>query len=123
MLASVPVHGALPLTLRLARRHPITFARVSTTINLAPWVKTEAVVRDLFVTPANPDDVVRRCHQRVSNESYLDLLGLVRLRPSRVTTPVLVFGAQQDRIISVMRLCAPPAPTAPPRRSCPAATT
>ena len=103
LLASVPVHGALPLTLRVARRHLVTFAKVTTTLNLAPWVKTEALVRDLFFTPNTPDDVVRRCHQRVGNESfraYLDLLGLIRLGPARVSTPVLVLGAEQDGLIA-----------------------
>jgi hypothetical protein len=44
---------------------------------------------------------VQRCHRRVGNESFracLDLLGLGRLRPARVTTPVL--GAQRDGLFS-----------------------
>jgi pimeloyl-ACP methyl ester carboxylesterase len=107
LLAPVPVHGAIPASLRLARRHPVTFAHVNATLNMAPMVSTEALVRELFFAPDTPDEVVRRCHQRVGNESYrayLDLLGLVRVRPARVTTPVLVLGAERDGIFSVAEM-------------------
>jgi pimeloyl-ACP methyl ester carboxylesterase len=103
LLAPVPVHGAGPATLRIAARHPATVAKVTATQDMAPLVRTEALVRELFLAPDTPDEVVRRCHQRIGNESYrayLDLLGLVRLRPARVTTPVLVIGAEKDGIFT-----------------------
>ncbi len=101
LLAPVPVHGAGPASLRVAGRHPAVFAKVNATLNMAPLVRTEALVRDLFLAPDTDDEVVRACHRRVGNESYrayLDLLGLVRLRPARVTAPVLVIGAESDGI-------------------------
>jgi pimeloyl-ACP methyl ester carboxylesterase len=103
LVAPVPVHGVIPATLRVARRHPVTFARVNATMNMAPLVRTEALVRDLFLAPDTPDEVVRRCHQRVGNESYLaylEMLGVVRARPRRVSTPLLVLGAEQDGIFA-----------------------
>ncbi|HEY2705495.1 MAG TPA: alpha/beta hydrolase [Candidatus Dormibacteraeota bacterium] len=101
LLAPVPVHGAVPASLWVGARHPAVFARVNATLDMGPLVGTEALVRELFLAPDTPDEVVRLCHQRVGNESYrayLDLLGLVRLRPARVTTPMLVLGAEQDGI-------------------------
>jgi pimeloyl-ACP methyl ester carboxylesterase len=103
LVAPVPVHGVIPATLRVARRHPATFARVNATMNMAPLVRTEALVRDLFLAPDTPGEVVRRCHERVGNESYLaylEMLGVVRARPGRVSTPLLVLGAEQDGIFS-----------------------
>lgn len=103
LVAPIPVHGVIPATLRVARRHPATFAKVNATMNMAPLVRTEALVRDLFLAPGTPDEVVRRCHERVGNESYLayiEMLGLVRARPRRVSTPLLVLGAQEDGIFS-----------------------
>ncbi|HEX6492100.1 MAG TPA: alpha/beta fold hydrolase [Candidatus Dormibacteraeota bacterium] len=103
LVAPVPVHGVVPATLRVARRHPATFAKVNATMNMAPLVGTEALVRDLFLAPDTPDEVVRRCHERVGNESYLayiEMLGVVRARPKRVSTPMLVLGADADGIFS-----------------------
>jgi hypothetical protein len=103
LVAPVPVHGAILATLRVARRHPLTFLRVNATMNMAPLVRTEALNREMFFAPDSADEVVRDCHRRIGNESYLaylDLLGLVRLRPSRVSTPMLVLGAERDGIFS-----------------------
>jgi pimeloyl-ACP methyl ester carboxylesterase len=103
LVAPIPVHGVIPATLRVARRHPATFARVNATMNMAPLVGSPELVRELFLAPTSPDDVVRRCHERVGNESYLayiEMLGLVRARPARVSTPVLVVGAESDGIFT-----------------------
>jgi hypothetical protein len=118
LVAPIPVHGAIPATLRVARRHPATFARVNATANMAPLVRTEALVRELFLAPDTPDDVVQRCHQRVGNESYLayvEMLGLVRARPKSVSTPMLVLGAEGDGIFSPREMEKTAAPTAPRR--------
>ncbi len=107
LVAPVPVHGAIPASLRVAAHHPAVFARVNATLNMAPMVRTEALVRELFFTPDAPAEVVRRCHERIGNESYLaylDLLGLVRTRPRKVSTPVLVLGAEGDGIFTVAEI-------------------
>jgi pimeloyl-ACP methyl ester carboxylesterase len=107
LVAPVPVHGAIPASLRVARHHPLVFAKVNATLNMAPMVGTEALVRELFLSPDTPAEVVRRCHQRVGNESYvayLDLLGLVRPKPGKVTTPMLVLGARSDGIFRVSEI-------------------
>ena len=59
LLASVPPRGVLPLTLRVARRHPALFARANATMSLAPLVSTSDLVREPFFSPDMPDDLVR----------------------------------------------------------------
>jgi len=103
LVAPVPSRGALAASLRVGRRHPVTFARVNATMDMQPLVATTALVRELFFTPSTPDDVVRRCHERVGGESYIGYLDMVAFalpRPKRVTTPMLVVGAREDGIFT-----------------------
>jgi surfactin synthase thioesterase subunit len=56
--------------------------------------------RELFFTPQTPADVVDRCHQRLQPESGRVVMDVMSaLRPERVTTPVVVMGAEADTLL------------------------
>jgi pimeloyl-ACP methyl ester carboxylesterase len=98
LLASVPRRGAIPATLRLARREPLTVLRVLTTISMWPIVRSEARARRAFFSPGAPQEIVEATFQRLQNESFRSFVNmLVRPpRPSRVRTPVHVIAAELD---------------------------
>lgn len=101
LLASVPPAGALATTLRLARRHPVQFAKVNLTFSLFPLVSTPQLAREAFFAASLSDDQVLSYAQRLQDESYLGFLDMLALnlpRPKRVKAPMLVLGAAQDTI-------------------------
>lgn len=101
LLASVPPAGALATTLRLARRHPIAFAKVNLTLSLFPLVSTPLLAREAFFAANLNDDQVLSYAKRLQDESYLGFLDMLALnlpRPKRVKAPMLVLGAARDTI-------------------------
>jgi len=101
LLASVPPAGALATTLRLARRHPLQFAKVNLTFSLFPLVSTPQLAREAFFAANLTDDQVLSYAKRLQDESYLGFLDMLALnlpRPKRVKAPMLVLGAAQDTI-------------------------
>jgi pimeloyl-ACP methyl ester carboxylesterase len=104
LMQSVPPTGVLSATLRVARRHPIAFAKVNASLRLAPLVATPELVRDLFFSGSTPDKQVNSYQSRLQDESYLAFLGMLALdlvRTKQVNRiPMLVLGAEDDTIIS-----------------------
>lgn len=101
LLASMPPSGVLRTTLRLLRRHPLRVVWATATLRLSPLVATPRLLRELLFSPDLPEDELRRHAGRLGEESYLafvDMLGLDRPRPHRVTTPLLVLGAANDAL-------------------------
>ena len=100
LLASVPVKGVLATTLRIARRHPVAFAKANLTWSLWPIVATPELAREAFFGGAMADDDVARYHERLQDESYLGYLDMLfRLpKPERIEVPMLVLGGEQDTI-------------------------
>lgn len=107
LLAAVPLRGVLPLTLRVARRHPALFARANATMSLYPLVGTTELVREMFFSSDLPDDLVRDYQARLGDESYLgylDMLAFALPRPSRVRSPLLVVGGEDDAMFTVAQV-------------------
>ena len=104
LMQSVPPTGVLRATLRIARHHPMQFAKVNVSLRLAPLVATPKLVRDLFFSASTPDKQVNTYQQRVQDESYrafLDMLALNLVKPKRVNrVPMLILGAEDDTIFS-----------------------
>jgi len=103
LLAPIPSSSSLAAVFRLATRHPIAFGKACILLRLRPLTATRTLVRDLFFTPQTPDHIVDHCHARLQDESFpafLDTI-LVRPRPRRVRTPVIVLAAGQDAIFTV----------------------
>jgi alpha-beta hydrolase superfamily lysophospholipase len=101
LLASVPPAGVLAATLRIARRHPVAFAKVNLTLSLFPLVATPQLAREAFFSASMPEQRVQAYAKRMQDESYLAFLDMLMLdlpRPQRVTAPMLVMGAARDTI-------------------------
>ena len=107
LLAPVPVGGALGVTLRMIRRHPLAFLKANATLRLWPIVETPELARDAFFADDHPETETDQYWSMLQDESYLAYLDMVafrRPRPGRVTTPVLVVGGEQDRVFTVAEM-------------------
>lgn len=101
LLASGPPRGVIGVTLRVLRRHPITFLRMNATWSLYPLVDTHDKAREMFFSDALDDVTALGYTSRLQDESYvafLDMLLLDLPRPKRVDTDVLVIGGAKDTI-------------------------
>jgi pimeloyl-ACP methyl ester carboxylesterase len=101
LMASVPPAGALATALRMARRHPLQFAKANLTFSLYPIVSTPELAREAFFSPSMPDEQVRTYCAKMRDESFLGFLDILALnlpRPQRVKAPVLVMGAANDTV-------------------------
>lgn len=101
LLASVPPDGVWRVVLSLLRKHPIDLLRTTVGMDLYRIVRTPALARELFYSPALSQDVLMGYWQRVQNESFrafLDMLILNLPRPDRVDRdlPKWVAGGQAD---------------------------
>jgi pimeloyl-ACP methyl ester carboxylesterase len=103
LMASMPPRGSGGFTLRLTARHPWLMTRSLVTGNALHGFNTPAVARGLFFSSRTPESDVLRCASQLGNVSQrvgLDTLLLNRPKPDRVTTRLLVLGAEQDACIT-----------------------
>jgi pimeloyl-ACP methyl ester carboxylesterase len=103
LVGSVPPQGVLGLALRVWRRHPMISIRALTGCTLLEFVNTPALTRDYLFCAETPEDVVESCMGRAGAESLrasaIDPM-FRRVRTKRVTTPMLVLGAEHDGFVS-----------------------
>ena len=103
LLASTSPHGVLPTTLRLARRHPLAFAKVGLTFSMVPLVASPQLAREAFFSEDMPAAQLTSYFTRLQDESSRAMLDMVALnlpRPKRVKTPLLVLGGTDDQLVS-----------------------
>ena len=103
LLASVPPAGVLATTLRIAKRHPVVFAKVNLTFSLYPLVATSQLAREAFFSEGLADEQVLAYAKGLQDESYLGFLDMLMFnlpKPGKVKTPVLVLGGALDTIFS-----------------------
>jgi pimeloyl-ACP methyl ester carboxylesterase len=101
LLASVPPAGVARATLRYAARHPLALLKAGVRLHMYEFVSAPELTRDAFFSPATAPDLAYRTFPRIQGESlraFLDMLALDLPRPLRVSTPVLVLGAADDRL-------------------------
>jgi pimeloyl-ACP methyl ester carboxylesterase len=102
LLASVPPFGALPATVRIARREPLAFLESNFALSLYPFVRTPERARALLFSPQLSPSELRAYQARMQDESYLAQLEMIAmgLRPPRPRrTPMLVLGGADDALI------------------------
>ena len=102
LLSSPPPAGLLGTALRIARRRPAAFAKVNATLSLQPVIATPELAREAFFSADLPDEEVRSYWGRMQDESYmalLDMVGLDRLKPTKVKTRLLVLGVGRDNML------------------------
>jgi hypothetical protein len=98
LLASTPPTGASGLVKRMARRRPAAFLHTLLTGNGTDSPET---TRDYFFHADTPAEVVNRCHQRLQPESMRVLMDMMpSVHPERVSTPVVVMGAEGDWLVA-----------------------
>ena len=101
LLAPVPKSGVLGTTLRIARRHPIAFLTANLKWSLYPIIGSPALTRDAFFSKDMPEADQNRYFENMQDESYLgflDMLVATFSDPDAVNTPMLVLGAEADRV-------------------------
>lgn len=102
LMATVPSAGALGATLRVARHHPMAFARANATLSLGPIVDdADRAAALLFCDSSDPIPTAEYC-ARLQDESYLAYLEMIADLPNQygVDAPVLVVGASDDGIFT-----------------------
>ena len=103
LVGSVPPQGVLGLAVRVWRHHPWVAVRAFTGGTLLEFVNTLALAREHLFCPGTPEAVVEACMSRAQAESIrasaLDPM-FRPVRTKRVTTPMLVLGAEHDGFVS-----------------------
>jgi pimeloyl-ACP methyl ester carboxylesterase len=102
LLSSPPPTGLLPTVFRIAKRHPLAFAKVNLTFTIKPIISTPQLAREAFFSFNFPDDELLGYWKLMQNESYRALLDMVlfnRPKPALVKTPLLVLGAGRDNML------------------------
>lgn len=101
LLASIPTRGVLPFIGRLARHDPLRL--LASLARLSPYrlIATPELSTEAFFSESLPAERRRAYHDRLVEESFrmiLDASLLALPRPGRITTPLLVLGAENDTI-------------------------
>jgi pimeloyl-ACP methyl ester carboxylesterase len=104
LLASMPVSGASRALLRILGRHPLRSARAMLTGRSLRALNTPRAARENFYSASTPESDVER-YTALLDEEYagrqtFDLTMLSLPKPQRVTTPLLVLGAESDACFS-----------------------
>lgn len=103
LLASAPPKGLIPATLRIFSRHPWAVSKAILGLSMFPVISTPELAQEAFFSADMPDTEMETYIRQLQDESfraYLDMLGLNLPRPKKIKTPLLVLGAENDRLIS-----------------------
>lgn len=103
LVGSVPPQGVLKMALRVWRRRPSMTMEAWNDPTLLKFLATPALAREYLFCTDTPEDVVEACRQQAGAESVRAAMTdpmLRRVRTRRVTTPILVLGAEYDGFVS-----------------------
>ena len=104
LLASVPVTGIMGMLFRMSRRHPASTLKALLLLNSWYFVSTPALAKDYFFSDHYPEDRFLEYYASIQTESFrfgLDATILNLPRPRKIRIPLLVLGAEQDRVFTV----------------------
>ena len=99
LMSSIPPSGNLGNALRWVSHRPSNFAKMTITGKALPYINPPELARERFFSPHTPEADVRKYAARLQEDSSrigIDCLLLRLPRPKRVTTPLLVLGAEED---------------------------
>jgi pimeloyl-ACP methyl ester carboxylesterase len=99
LMTSMPPQGNLGSALRWIRQHPWHFTKMVITGKALPYISTSQLARERFFSAQTPESHVVKYAARLQEDSArvgIDCLVLSLPRPKRVTTPLLVLGADED---------------------------
>jgi pimeloyl-ACP methyl ester carboxylesterase len=103
LLASAPPRTVWRSAPRLLVKHPWLTLRMNLTGSRPVLVGTAQLVREHLFCSATPDSIVNACTALIQPENpwiQWDMSALNRIRPDRVSTPMLVVGAERDGLIT-----------------------
>ena len=80
LMAPIPIHGALPISLRILRRHPLRYLKAVLTLNIHSLMRTPEMVRELFFDDLTPAPIVERTTEQLKHAPFWLYCQLV-LRP------------------------------------------
>jgi pimeloyl-ACP methyl ester carboxylesterase len=104
LLASVPPRGIIMTFLKIMTGHFGVFLKAILTLSLYPVVATPELAREYFFSPTMPEEKVNFYQRQMQDESFLGFLDMLALnlpKPDRVSTPVMVLGAEKDIVFSI----------------------
>ncbi|WP_292974963.1 alpha/beta hydrolase [Mycobacterium sp.] len=99
LMSSIPPRGNLGNALRWARQRPMDFVKMTVTGRALPYINPPELARERFFSAHTPEADVRKYAARMQEDSSrigVDGLLLRLPRPKRVSTPILVLGAEED---------------------------
>ena len=102
LLASVPPNGAFRMVRHVARLQPFAMLHSNLVFSLRPLFSDAKKVRNLLFTDRTPESIVQDCLARLQDDTILglpDYLFLDLVKPAKITTKMLIFGAAEDRMI------------------------
>jgi len=103
LMTPPPPTGLRTATLRIARRHPLVFAKINLTLSLLPLVATPALAREAFFSDDLPDEQLLEFWERMQDDAFLGFLDMLVLdlpKPPKVRIPLLVLGAARDNMLN-----------------------
>lgn len=103
LLAPVPVKGVLGTTLRIFFHHPLAFLKANLTWSLYPIIGKPKLAREAFFSVDIPPDTLNGYFSLIQDESYLAFLDMMLFKlpnPEKVSTELLILGAENDAIFN-----------------------
>lgn len=103
LLASIPINGTLPFTLRMIAKYPRMMIETGLSLDSSHMIATPALARDHFFSPNFPTDELHEYHAQMVRESFRIILdsSLFALPPARrYPTPMLVLSAINDALFT-----------------------
>ncbi|MGH3971338.1 MAG: alpha/beta hydrolase [Mycobacterium sp.] len=104
LVGSLPPQGVLGAAVRVWRRRPAMMFGAFKDRPLLRFLATPALTREYLFCADTPEAVVESCMRRAGAESVRAAMtdpSLRRVKTHRVTTPILVLGAEYDGFVSV----------------------
>lgn len=103
LMAPIPVNGALPITLRILRKHPLSYLKSVLTFDIHSLAKSPGQVRELFFDQLTPQDIVEETTAQLKHAPFwiycqLVLRCLVRTRIQNDGLPKLLLLSETDEI-------------------------
>jgi pimeloyl-ACP methyl ester carboxylesterase len=104
LLASIPAAGIFKFLLREMIHHPLPMLKTTLTLDPYALIGTLELTHNAFFSRDMSLEQVQSYFKRMQSESFkviFDSLLLDLPHPKRVTTPLLVLGAANDRVFTV----------------------
>jgi pimeloyl-ACP methyl ester carboxylesterase len=105
LLASIPPRGASRMLTHIMRSQPLDLLKSNLVFSLKPLFSTADKVRNSLFGASTPQAVVEACRSRLQDDvilGFLDYLFLDLVDPTKITSKMAVFGAEDDRMIDAV---------------------